>query len=354
MNLDDFLSRSRKRLAGFLTEFLDAKKSETAGVNAWGRDVTERLGAYTLRGKMIRGALVLLGCRAAGSRITQDAVRAGAAMELIQSALLIHDDIMDNDILRRGEPSFHRRYAALGGRENIAGAEHFGLSMGLCGGDIAIFLAFEALAGMRTADRQTLAAVRLFARELTLVGLGQMQDLYAGATSRKISEKDILDLYLYKTARYSFSLPLAVGCLIGGGSPALRRGLERCGEHLGLIFQLRDDDLGMFGNEQEIGKPVGSDIREGKKTLHRHLLTERAPAGERKKLEKIFGRADASEKDIQVVRDRAERLGVREEVGRRIEALRRKAEAGIHRLPAAERYRTLLHELLAYSITRKK
>lgn len=354
MSLGAFLSQSRKRLADFLADFLDAEKSEMAGVNAWGRDVASRIGGYTARGKMIRGALVLLGCQASGSRITRDAVRAGAAMELAQSALLIHDDIMDNDGLRRGETSFHRQYAALGKRENIAGADHFGLSMGLCGGDIAIFLAFEALAGMRESDRKTLSVVRLFARELAFVGLGQMQDLYAGGTSRKIAEKDILDLYLYKTARYSFSLPLAMGCLVGGGGAALRRSLEKCGEFLGLIFQLRDDDLGMFGSEEEIGKPIGSDIREGKKTLLRHLLLARSTAAERKKLEGIFGRPDATPEDIAAVRARAEKLGVREDIGRRIEALRRKAESAIVRLPAPERRRALLLELLAYSIERKK
>lgn len=354
MTWESYFERTRPRLTAFLDRFLVRKALEVADVRPWGLDVMGRLAVFATRGKMLRGGLVCLGWETTGRRASTDALRAGAAMELVQSALLIHDDIMDDDARRRGGPSFHRQYARLGERQRLPDPARFGEGMGICAGEIALFLAFEALAGLSVPPKRASAALALFAREFTLVGLGQMQDLHGGASRRSTPESRVLDLYRLKTARYSFSLPLVLGCLLAGGPASLRRRLDACGEAIGMIFQLVDDELGLFGTEAELGKPVGSDIRQGKKTLLNVLVIRRAAPADRRRLAAVFGNPAAGETEVAFVRDLAEATGARAEIRSRIDRYRNRAADRIRALPVAAGFKDVLEGLLAYSLNRRK
>lgn len=354
MTFETYFAGTRKRLLRSLDGFLEEKSAAMTRLRPWGADVAGRLSEFTRKGKLIRGGLVCLGCEMAIRRISADAVRAGTALELIQSALLIHDDIMDRDTQRRGAPSIHRQYSLLAENEGLPDAHHFGVSMGICAGEIAIFLAFEALSGLKGRPSQTAVVQKLFAGTFALVGLGQMLDIHAGASSRAIPEREVLDIYRFKTARYSFSLPLAAGWALGGGKPAVRRQLERLGEALGLIFQIKDDELGLFGDERVLGKPVGSDIRQGKKTLIHLRLLEKATPVERKTLAAVFGRPDASDDDIRRVRELALRHGLDAEVRKTMARHGSRARTLVRGLPVDARYREVLETLLDFSLTRRK
>jgi geranylgeranyl diphosphate synthase type I len=173
MTFDSYFEKTRKRLLSDLDEFLSAKRKGLAGLKPWGGDVIRRLAEFARKGKMIRGGLVSLGSEMAGDRISRAAVRAGTAFELIQSGLLIHDDIMDRDARRRGAPSIHEQYARLAECPGTPEAAHFGTSLAICAGEISIFLAFEALAGLPGPGKNTAAVQKLFAAEFGLVGLGR-------------------------------------------------------------------------------------------------------------------------------------------------------------------------------------
>ena len=353
MTFDRYSRKTKDRLRDDLDRFLSGKKKDVTRPRAWGGDVLRRLGTFTRKGKMIRGGLVSLGCEMAGGKISPAAVRAGTAFELIQSGLLIHDDIMDRDARRRGAPSIHEQYARLAEEPGGPAAAHYGMSLAICAGDIAIFLAFEAMAGLPGPAERAAAAQRLFAAEFGLVGLGQMRDVEAGSSRRTPSERDILDTYRVKTARYSFSLPIALGWILGGGRAAALPVLRGLGEDLGLIFQIKDDELGLFGSPKATGKPVGSDIRQGKKTLYAVRLMERAAGPDRVRIGGIFGRPDAPDADIFFVRDLAERLGVREEVRQIMAGLGRRAAASIRSLDVDERRRAALLSVLAHGLSRR-
>jgi len=354
MTFEDYFGRTGRRLRADLGRFLGSKRKEFAPLGPWGRDVLGRLGAFTRKGKMIRGGLVALGCDTASGRIAPAAVRAGTAIELIQSGLLIHDDIMDRDDQRRGGPAVHVQYARLA--EGPAGpdADRYGANLAICAGEIAIFLGFEAMAGLPAPKARAAAVQKLFAAEFGLVGLGQMRDVESGGSRRWPSERDILETYRFKTARYSYSLPLAVGWVLGGGRPALLPRLRRLGEDLGLIFQVKDDELGLFGSSRATGKPVGSDIRQGKKTLHALRLFERVAGPDRERLERTFGRADAPDADIAFVRELAGRLGVREEVSRVMAGFGRRAAAALDALPVGPRHARILQSLLDHGLNRRR
>jgi geranylgeranyl diphosphate synthase type I len=198
-----------------------------------------------------------------------------------------------------------------------------------------------------------MAAQRLFAAEFGLVGLGQMRDVEAGSSRRTPSERGILDTYRFKTARYSFSLPIALGWILGGGRSSELPVLRGLGEDLGLIFQIKDDELGLFGSPKATGKPVGSDVRQGKKTLYAVRLMERAAGPDRARIGGIFGRTDAPDADILFIRDLAERLGIREEVRRIMAGLGRRAAASIRSLAVDDRRREALLGVLAHGLSRR-
>ncbi|MGA2548111.1 MAG: polyprenyl synthetase family protein [Rectinemataceae bacterium] len=285
-----------------------------------------RIVEFCLRGKMIRGCLVLLGAEAAlsdtaGAACDEALARIAVCMELFQAGLLAHDDIMDRDETRRGAPTLHARYAA----EALAGGSsdylHVGESLGICLGDLCYFEAFAELA-RAVAGRPRGAEIQaLCAERLAEVAVAQMADVRWGVAKAEVPEADILAMYRSKTARYSFSLPLAVGALFAddGELPLAGELADRfseLGEHLGILFQIRDDELGLFGSPDLTGKALGSDLREGKKTLFRARLLAAAPSEERPRLVSLFGGSvPARPADIAYIRRLAEELGVMRSIG---------------------------------------
>jgi geranylgeranyl diphosphate synthase, type I len=338
-------------LAGFLAE----ARTGLAAVNPLGPDLCGRLLDFTLPGKMIRGCLVSLGHRLGDpERQRQEAtcVRAGAAMELFQSGLLVHDDIMDRDLTRRGRASLFHRYGEEAALRGHADARHEGESLGICAGDVAYFLAFELLARVEAPPRVLGEAVRLCARELASVGVAQMQDVSWDGWP---GEEEILRMYRYKTARYSFSLPLALGAVLAEAAPESLAELESLGQDMGALFQIRDDELGLFGTEAETGKPVGSDVREGKKTLHHACLMAAAGPRDAERLRGIFGSPECTEGDVALVRELVESLGVRARIAGLVRGLEARARAGIERITSArEEDRLDLEALLGYTMARSR
>lgn len=308
----------RTGLAGFMKE----TAADYRALGPWGEDVAARLDTFTAGGKMIRGALVFLGAELSGTKEPAGCADTALAMELLQSAFLIHDDIMDRDTLRRGSPSLFWQYRSAGADKPLDDPLHYGESMGICAGDVALFLAFRLLT--RPAVLPAVAAYS--AREVTAVGLAQMQDVHFGAWPEIPGEEEILTLYRWKTGRYSFSLPLACGAMLAGASGDQISRLEAVGENMGIAFQMRDDELGLFGDEKTLGKPIGSDIREGKKTLILTLARARMDDKGKKRLGEILGNPEATADDFSELRNLAEAAGVRQEVSRRMTALAEAAE----------------------------
>jgi len=371
----DYVFDSRPAIRAAIKDLTTAYGAGYDAVSAdFGSSLAARLDEYCSRGKMLRGCLVRLGYElAGGKRPTGDDERAvttaGAAMELFQAGLLMHDDIMDRDRTRRGAPTVHVAYeeALSGGRYDAP--EHNGESLGVCAGDVAYFAAFKALSELPVSDGAARRVMAIAATELSLVGVAQMQDVANGAIKPDSSnpfregpcepdEQAILRLYRYKTGRYTFSLPLPLGAAIAGASDATRVALEEAGESLGVLFQLKDDELGLFADASELGKPVGADIRENKKTLFRLRLFTRADTELRCRLEAVFGDRAAGDAEAAFVRDAMERLGVRAELTAEMRRYAAEAESRAAPLlanagPAAAGSGAAWRALVAYSLERR-
>jgi geranylgeranyl diphosphate synthase type I len=362
-----YFAKKKPLIARELRRVLDSRSAELGRINGWGPDMVARFLAFSIKGKMIRGGLLLLGWEmhakrsttgpggAAAARATsRDVLRAAAAIEILHSSLLIHDDIMDNDRLRRGDRTIFAQYEQAGRRARAVDPAAFGRSMGTCAGDAGYFLACEALARLSFDATRRASLIGLISRELTYVAVAQMQDLAFAASPRIPSREEVLALYLYKTARYTFSLPLMAGALIAGAPSSEQRRLSELGERLGVIFQVRDDEMGIFGSEKQTGKPVGSDIREGKKTLLYIELLRRVRGTERRGLTSLFGKPDLTPAESKRVGEAIEDLGARRTIQELTEGLAAEARSIIRSLPIPDEHARVLNEICDGSLHRKR
>jgi geranylgeranyl diphosphate synthase type I len=318
--------------------------------NSWAKDVETRIQGMA-GGKMLRGILTLIGYEGTGKKITQDTLELASAIELLHAALLVHDDIMDQDLLRRGNPSIYAQYQSIAPR---ARAAHVGANLGICAGDVALLQVGATLSSLAARSPEGARAAACVHQQGIETGFGQMEDVALGEGITKPTEDIILNMMLNKTARYSCSMPLVAGALLGDGSPKLIKALHELGMHLGLVFQLRDDELGLFGDAKVMGKKAGSDVREGKKTLYRLYLEHVLPPRERSRVQKIYGNPKATAGDIQHIRTLTEQYRIREKVSALMSTYEVATQKQLTKLPVNDSVRMLLTAIAAMVSRRNK
>ena len=271
----DFLAGVKAEVAGVLDRYLASAVRQYRSVNVWGPDAAGRLRAFVRTGKMLRAGMAVIGYAAAGKRPGTAAVRAGAAVELIQAGLLIHDDIIDRDLIRRGGPALHVQYARLGRKAGALDAGHFGEGMGICLGDIALFMGFEILADLPAPSGPRAEILGLWSDDLCRVGLAQMQDLNFGQTfpdaSRRRSAASISIRRAATRSRPRCGPAPSSAAAVGGapGSPG------QAGRDPGAFVPDARRRAGAVRRGRRLGKPIGSDIREAKLTLFMRRMFDR-------------------------------------------------------------------------------
>lgn len=310
----DFFARQKGVIVEELKKQMEAQISEKTVSKEFEEKTLRRLYEYSVTGKMIRGGLTAFSYSLFRNSIPLVVSQVGGALELFQSAFLIHDDIMDNDLYRRGKPAMHYQYQLAGKEENFSESGHYGEALGICVGDIAFFSAFNIISSLKMPCHIHREMMRLFVRELTQVGIAQMREIYLSKICKEVNEEDIYNVYLFKTGRYTFSLPLMLGAILADQNAGVLEFFSELGEYMGLIFQIKDDEIGLYGDSREIGKPTASDIKESKKTLYYCKLFRKASAEEKEKLSGIFGNHNIGISEINYTLDLMEKLGVRADV----------------------------------------
>jgi geranylgeranyl diphosphate synthase type I len=276
----------------------------------------EAVVAYPERtGKRMRPAMVMLAAAATGGEEAIERARPVAyALELFHTWTLVHDDIIDRDPVRRGKPTVHTLAAAAGARAplNLSDAEaaHYGASVAILAGDLqhgwcSDTIIGAARSGLLPSDLTLEILHRLNRRVLTLLVAGEMRDVDYGLlpidADGDLHEDEVISMLWQKTgALYEFCGE--TGGLIGLGSGDYNqpqvRALGRFASHLGTAFQLQDDLLGLLGSEKETGKPVGADLREGKRTTLVLRALRTAKPGQIRALCRVLGNKEASAADI--------------------------------------------------------
>lgn len=244
--------KHKKGVDNYLVTYLTSKKSKLVQINTFGGDVIDRLIPFVTSGKTTRGSLAVYIYSLFQKNTPPDIYKAASALELYHSGFLIHDDVMDRDTLRRGNPSMWEQYRV------SSGDIHTGISQAINSGDLCFFMAQELLTDIRLYE--------VVSQELQPVIVAQMQDMMSGKNA-SMSKEEVMSLYRYKTARYTFSLSMSVGAILAGATQGNIDLLDRLGESMGLLFQIRDDELSIEGDSTVTGKPTGSDQRNEKQTL---------------------------------------------------------------------------------------
>ncbi len=348
----DQIRSAREEIRQYMTGFLKRKKEDHGDLNSWAGDALVRLDGFIRNGKMLRGGMILVAHDLLEGRNREAALMSAAAMELIHSAFLIHDDIMDNDQLRRGSETIYFQYQKAGESDHFKKPNSFGQAMGICAGDEAFFLAYELLADLPVQPSVMRKIITRVTMEMKRVGFAQMQDVVFGYSDENPSLEEILNVYRYKTAYYTFSLPLHIAAVLADLTESEISKLESIGESLGIIFQLKDDDIGIFESDEIIGKPTGSDIREDKKTVFRHLIKNAVSGRQGEQIDQIFGKSDLDDDDIQWVRDLSIQKGVRKQIEQMIHHYELIIQKDVQELEDAVKLKPMILSLLDYSLKR--
>jgi geranylgeranyl diphosphate synthase type I len=218
-------------------------------------------------------------------------VDAGAALELLHTFALVHDDIMDGSSTRRGTDTIHVQFEAGHAMAGWRGeARRFGEGVAILVGDLSFVYADQLLGSAPMAAHEVFTELRIE------VNVGQYLDLLGtargrvdGATARRISR--------FKSGKYTVERPLHLGAALAGRLDELAAPLSAYGLPVGEAFQLRDDLLGVFGDGRVTGKPVGEDLREGKPTVLYAMAVDRATAADAAVLAR-YGAPDLDDDDV--------------------------------------------------------
>lgn len=289
--------------------------------------LVERVATLTAGGKRLRPLFAFWGSLAAGGSAEDPAIPTlGAALELFQAAALIHDDLIDHSDTRRGGPSVHRRFEEL--HRTSAwdlDPEDFGTSAAILAGDLALSMSEQLFA----ACGPTPGARALFDVMRMQVMAGQFLDVLEEQVggSRTPAEAVVAArrVVRFKSAKYSVENPVLLGAAQAGADEALLARLSAFALPLGEAFQLRDDELGVFGDPATTGKPAGDDLREGKRTLLIALTRERTTGRASQDLLAQLGRRDVSEQTVESIRELMRQTGALQAHEDIIEALTQQA-----------------------------
>ena len=249
-------------------------------------------------GKRARAAFMYYGYLAAGGKELEEIIKTSISIELIHAFLLIHDDIIDQDEKRHGVTTVHKYYAKLSRKFlKNRNPEHFGNSMGIIIGDMVGALGNQVLFESKFDSKSVIKALSKLQSIVSLTVVGQTEDVFM-ENKGKATEKEILQMYENKTARYTVEGPLHLGAILGGANDKLLKALSEYSIPIGIAFQIQDDILGIFGNEEKMGKSVGSDVRQGKQTILVAKAYEKADSKQKKILNKTLGNRDLTLKEF--------------------------------------------------------
>lgn len=311
-NLKSYISTTKTQVDVILEEFYAKKVIDAGKLSSEYKKLITDTAKQTLRGgKRLRPALAILGYTIAGGTDHKKIRTAAASLEIFHNYLLIHDDIMDRDDTRHGglniTGTYKKRLAKV---LSPAEAEHIANAFAISAGDVNCGLTYELLLSAGFPAQETLSAVARLSEATFEVAAGQHLDIIA-SYKKSMSQKDIISISRHKTADYSIIMPLQFGAILAGGNTKVLDGMRQYGQALGIGYQLADDVIGIFGNQKTIGKPVLSDLQEGKQTMLMRYGMQLASQNEKKQLKSVVGNPKATMADLKMVRKVLEESGAK-------------------------------------------
>ncbi len=334
--LGRFFSLSKNRAEGFGSEY----------VTLW-----NTLESNTMGGKRFRPRLVMAAYEGLGGTDSEAAAYVGAAFELLHTALIVHDDVIDRDFSRRGIPNVSGSYRDIATTAGIPipTAEHRGMSAAVIAGDLALFNSYRLIDRSGVAGDVRERLLQIMDDALFASAAGELIDVDFSIAATMPGVDDVVRMERLKTAVYSFESPLEAGAVLAGAPEPVVIALGRYGREVGIAYQIVDDLLGVFGLEEETGKTTIGDLREGKRTvLIAHATTTRAWGG----IRPFIGKADLTLDEAAFVRGQLDAGGSRRYTEELAESYATRAIAIVDESDIPDQLRAELSSVAADALSR--
>ena len=254
-------------------------------------------------GKRLRPYMVIRSCQMLGGK-NSNAMSAASAVEMVHNFTLVHDDIMDNDEVRHGVSTVHKK---------------FGIPIAILAGDVLFSKAFQVIADSKLSPIAITHLVSRLAKACVDVCEGQLLDIRMAEGKEIPTQVDYITMVSKKTAAL-FDVSCTMGAICATNKDKDISNLSSFGRNLGIAFQITDDLIGVMGNPKITKKPVGNDLREGKKSLPILMAIKSAKGKDRKIILKAFGNSKIAKNDLNEAVDVIRSLNIEENV--RKEALK--------------------------------
>lgn len=297
---EDFLV-TKEKIDNRIVEILDneIKKYDN---NAFVKESLLELKRLSNGGKRVRGYLIRLGSLLFDKN-DNTYIDLAVAMEIFQTAILIHDDIIDEADKRRGLDTINHKYPG-----------HLGLSKAICIGDLGFFLSYKIISNLNIDDRIKTKIYKIYGETLYNTVNGEIIDVelpYKKIDFHKNMDDEIIyDIYVNKTAWYTIIGPIIMGATLANASEKDKTMLTEMGINLGIAFQIKDDLLGLYSNSIVMGKTL-NDIKENKQTIIYKYAIDNANADELEYIKQNYGNYSINDKDTKKILDLFDKIGAK-------------------------------------------
>ncbi len=312
MNAKEKLKKVANLINDTIEKELNTVFGDVGSISPEIEEMVDHIKNISKGGKRLRGSFVYFSYLMFGGKDREEILKVAAFVELIHTHILMADDVIDEDDFRRGVPTLHKVYKDIH-KERFCKKDpvHFGNSMAICGSLITDYAVQQIVLKSKFPPDRILRALVDYYDKMVLTGYGEALDVLA-EVHEEVTEEEAMQINLLKTANYTYESPLHVGAILAGASDDDLKVLSEYAIPGGIAFQIQDDILGMFGDEEKLGKPSDSDLKEGKQNILTLKTIEMASDGDRKRFLELLGNKDITEEEVKEARDIIERSGARE------------------------------------------
>jgi len=351
------VKEEQQRVNDALAKYLDSKIEQVSRLGDWHTKYYANIREYIMRGgKRLRPILVAIGYKAIREDVDiQHLYRAACSVEILHNGSLLHDDLIDHDETRRGGKTFHATYRDWykTHSENMEKAQDFGMTMAILGGDSLLNMGAESISQSHLAPEIEVKCQNLYQTAFQYLADGVMLEMTM-MNQKDTSPETYLEMVAMKTA-VLFEKSLLMGANLASATESQLNALQEYGIKVGQAFQMQDDILGTFGDEEVTGKPADGDIREGKKTMLVIVSYKNANEEQQNLLDNLLGKDGMSDEEVEQVRQLFRDTGALKETEDLMMDLLRKGQNALEAAvpPLIERYKNFLLNLSQFLVERK-
>lgn len=297
----------------------------------------------TRKGKRVRPILFVIGYLGFAKRSAPGLYRSALSIELLHDFMLVHDDVIDKSETRRGKPSMHKMLNDY--LSGFADIKFNGQDLTIVIGDVMFAMAIHAFLSIKEDKARKEVALKKLAEAALYTGGGEFLELLCGIKDiDRMAKEELYKIYDFKTANYTFASPLTIGAILAGAKNSDVNKLFDYGIYLGRAFQIKDDILGMFSEERKTGKPILTDLQEGKKTILIWQAYHNSRSKDKSVIKKTLAKKSVNVSDLLKIRAIVIRSGALAYAKKEIRLLLNKAESLIASLAMHKSVKTLLRD----------